>query len=170
MKLDKKTIIMIICGSIFLFIILFTINKYGNKTTTNEKTENGTYLVSNYSRFFTISGCANKYVGFLSNKNSESLYKLLSKSYIKKHNITKENILSNLDDFGGDIYNFEARKMYAKNINSNTIRYYVYGYLNKQLMDSYFEPKDYYLIIDLDINNSLFSVTPYTGNIFKGVK
>ena len=60
--------------------------------------------------------------------------------------------------------------MYQENKNKNLIRYYIKGDLTKEVMDEYQRPTDYYLIIDLDIKNMTFSVTPYDGKLFKEAK
>ena len=166
LKLTKNNIIIIIIFLIVMFsgLLIFNYRQEDSSTESNYKTS----LVKDYGRFFSISNAANKYISYLNKQDINSLILLLNNKYKEKNNITDDNILHKLLllDTNKE-YIFEARKMYNEKINKNIIRYYIFGYLNENVMDEYIRPIDYYLIIDLDINNMIFNVTPYEGKIFK---
>ena len=41
---------------------------------------------------------------------------------------------------------------------------------NEETIDGLGSKKDYYVIVNLDLENQLFSITPYDGSLFKEVK
>ncbi|NLL02456.1 MAG: hypothetical protein GX265_05515 [Mollicutes bacterium] len=167
-ELNKKNIILLI-----ILVIVFSagilLHNYRNPVKENKKTEKIT-LVKDYSRFFTISNAGNKYIQYLKNKDKDNLIILLNESYLTLNDINENNVLEKLTLLSSGNYSFEARKMYQENKNKNLIRYYIKGDLTKEVMDEYQRPTDYYLIIDLDIKNMTFSVTPYDGKLFKEAK
>ena len=167
-ELNKKNIILLI-----ILVIVFSagilLHNYRNPVKENKKTEKIT-LVKDYSRFFTISNAGNKYIQYLKNKDEDNLIILLNESYLTLNDINENNVLEKLTLLSSGNYSFEARKMYQENKNKNLIRYYIKGDLTKEVMDEYQRPTDYYLIIDLDIKNMTFSVTPYDGKLFKEAK
>jgi len=167
LNLSKNNIIIIIVFFIVLFSGLILFEYRQPKPLVEEKTKIS--LVADYGRFFSISNAANKYISYLNKQDINSLILLLNNKYKERNNINSDNILHKLSllDTNKE-YIFEARKMYNEMINKNIIRYYIYGYLNENVMDEYIKHVDYYLIIDLDINNMIFNVTPYDGKIFKG--
>lgn|SRR5574344_1215843 len=166
--MDNKKIFMGIWLIILFVIILLSIKISQKKEEAVKESETNATLVTNYSTFFTVNNCANKYVNYLVNKDQNNLYKLIDETYIKDNQITENNILTKIKTLDG-IYTFTARKMYYLK-NDNLTKYYLYGYLNQEVMDSYVSPEDYYLIITIDSDNNLFSVTPYDGSIFKEAK
>lgn len=131
-------------------------------------TKNNYILLNDYSRFFTIESCVDKYINLLSSDKSDSLLEVLDSDYIKSNNITTDNIYNYVNKLDG-IYSFKSKKIYYEEISKNFTKYYVYGYLIKEEMDSKGIKSDYYLIINLDLKNNLFSVLPYDGAMFKEV-
>ena len=127
-------------------------------------------LVSNYSRFFTVSNSANSYINFLARGNAESLMILLDDGYIARHNLNVNNVLDHLDDLAGEFYSFNARRMYQYPLSRYMIRYYIHGHLRQEILDGWVEPLDYYLILTLDNRNFTFSITPYDGASFRGAR
>ena len=167
-EFNKKNIILLI---IFVLVIITGIVLYNYRNPVVEtKKEEKIILVKDYSRFFTISNAGNKYIQYLKNKDKDNLIILLNESYLTLNDINENNVLEKLTLLSFGNYSFEARKMYQENKNKNLIRYYIKGDLTKEVMDEYQRPTDYYLIIDLDIKNMTFSVTPYDGKLFKEAK
>ena len=163
-KIDKKKIVIAIWIIALALILVFILEK-NNKN--NTKTEETKYtLVSDYSRFFTIENCVNRYLNYLTTKNSDNLIKILSEKYKTNNNITKTNVLTKLDNLAGGMYTFEAKKVLYETSGSQ-IKYYVFGNLYEQNMDEKVFIKNYYVIVYTDKNNSIFSITPYDGKIFK---
>lgn len=165
-KFTKSSIIVIV---VFLTVVIIGLKLYdyrNPKPMKEEKTK--IKLVENYGRFFTISNAGNKYISYINKEEKNNLMLVLSDNYISLNGITKENVLKKLPklNFNND-YSFEARKMYDEEINENITRYYLYGFLNENLIDGHSKSTDYYLIVDLDIINNTFEITPYDGKIFK---
>ncbi len=163
-KLTKTNIIGLI---ILLIIIFFGIILHNYRDPKPTKVTEKITLVNNYNRFFTISNAGNKYITYLKNQDKDALMNLLNHDYIEVNNLNKNNmfnILEPLDE--NNEYTFEARKMYEEKLNKNIIKYYIYGHLSVEIMDTYTKPEDYYLIIHLDTENFTYFVTPYNGEIF----
>ena len=167
-EFNKKNIILL---TIFILVVIagIILHDYRNPATVNNVSEKIT-LVQDYSRFFTISNAGSKYINYLKNQDKENLMLLLNDSYISINNLNINNVLNKLSLLEPGEYNFETRKMYQEKMSGKIIRYYLQGDLTKEVMDGYQRPIDYYLIIDLDLNNLTFAVTPYNGELFKEVK
>ena len=167
-KLTKKNMILI--AVFVLLVVVFSLIYNIRYPSKNVELNKKTLLVSDYSRFFTISNCANSYINYLAKKDAKSLELLLSASYKEQKNITENNILSQLKPLSQDNYDFVARKMYQENLSSSLVKYYIYGELTAVEMDEYVRPTDYYLIIIMDTKNFTYSVIPDDGPLFKGVE
>ena len=129
--------------------------------------ENNYVLVNNASTFFTIDGCANKYISALSLNNKDNVMKLLDSKYIRDNNITIDNVFEKLD-FKEGYYVFSSKKIYQVDLSDEYIKYYIYGLLQRDALDEYDYGSGYYLIVNVDKNLNTFSITPYDGDIFKG--
>lgn len=163
---NKRNIFLII---VFVFlIIVFSIVYNFRYETEPETEEEKIVLVTDDSRFFTISNCAERYINYLAGKDAKSLTILLSNNYKEINGINESNILNKLEALSEGEYAFKARKMYQEKLTENMIKYYIYGHLNEIIMDTYIKPTDYYLIVTMDTVNFTYSITPYAGNIFRG--
>ena len=88
--MDKKTYIIIIIGVLTILGTIF-LNKILTKDSKNNNTNSTSiHLVENYSDFFTVNGCATKYINYLTSENKEALIKVLNESYVSQNKITKE--------------------------------------------------------------------------------
>ena len=156
----KGIILLIVMVAIFAILILSK-----SKNDDEVKIE----LVNNYSNFFTVDDCVNRYINYISDEESEKLMNVLNKEYIKDNNININNVLNILDNVNlrGSNTIFKAKKMYQKILNTNTIEYYVYGKLIKDNLDEDELISDYYIIVKINKNNNSFYITPYDGKIFK---
>ena len=109
--MDKKTYIIIIISVLTILGTIF-LNKILTKDSKNNNTNSTSiHLVENYSDFFTVNGCATKYINYLTSENKEALIKVLNESYVSQNKITKENILTKLDNFSGRSLTYSATKM-----------------------------------------------------------
>lgn len=155
----KRTLLIIGFG--ILAIILLIIHFIGGN-----KDDNKINIVKSSSKFYTVSGCVNRYLNYLYSEDVDNLMLLIDKSYKNKNNINSKNFFDKIDKLD-NMYTFEARKMYEQVINKNVTRYYVKGYLIKESINSDFNDKqDYYLIVNLDTKNSTYSISPYDGDVF----
>ncbi len=175
-KLEKyltgKNFIMI-CILLLVVLILLIITAVGDLKKDNKvekKEEIKTELVTNASRFYTVSSCINKYLLYLSDEDETSLLAVLDASYISKNNITEENVLEKIGKLAPGDYSFSARKMHQEQVSETITKYYVFGNIvkNEALeINTMEEKQSAYYIIKLDASNLTFSVTPYDGKIFK---
>ena len=156
---NRNTIIIVIFGIIAIILVLVQI--FGGK-----REENKINIVTSTSKFYTVSNCVYRYISYLQTKDTDSLLLLLDNKYKSKNNINSNNVLNNLISLDG-LYSFEARKMFEEKLNDNVTKYYVYGYLVEDDLDSN-NSMDFYVIVTLDTKNKIFSITPYDGEIFGG--
>ena len=165
MKKNNLFLLIVVIILSIILVLLFNINTNNSKSN-NDKNHDNYILLKDYSRFFTINSCIYKYISYLSGNNSEDLLSVLDKDYVEKNNIDVNNVYEHLDKLNGN-YTFKSKKIYYKKINDNYITYYVYGYLIEDILNKEGEKQEKYYIVNLDIKNQLFSISPYDGSIFK---
>ncbi len=188
MKKENKKIIIIviilllIITCILLGYLLSNKNKVSNEVI-ESFSENEIHISSYYSNineeenkiepvkdrndFFTVQSCVNKYLIYVTQKDTSNLYKLLDERYIKEFNITEQNILDHVEDLSGDAM-FKAKKMYYEKIAENVYTYYISGEVAESYMGEE-EPnkEEMNITVNTDINNMTFSIVPFGyGGIF----
>lgn len=128
-------------------------------------------MVTDNNRFYTVTSCVSKYLSYLSSGDSSSLLLLLDNDYKETNNITSSNIYQFIDRLDSQ-YEFNADKMYQEKVNDTVIKYYVSGSISPALYfenmeDSYnVEYREFYVIVNLDLRQGVFSIVPYDGDIF----
>lgn len=137
--------------------------------TKKEENKNDINIVTNYTNFYTVDSCANRFITSIITEDYDSLLKQLSRSYKKENSINKDNVLNIIGSI--DATSYKSNKMYYEKINDNVTKYYVKGSLIKESLDENMNIvsntlSDYYVIIYLNKNNDTFSVEPYDGKIF----
>lgn len=166
-KYKDYIIIIIILSLIFISILVLTsFNKEDNSIDTKKVTYK---LENDYNNFFTVNGCITKYVEYLSKKDTTNLLEVLDKEYVTANNINIDNIYSILPNLEEGMYSFNSKMMYRDN-GDTVVNYYVYGYLNKEIMDSVLNKEDNYYMVKLDKNNMVYSIKPITISEFNEVK
>lgn len=123
-------------------------------------------VVKDNSRFFTVSSCVSKYINYLTAEDTENLLILLSKEYKDNNAINSDNLYNYVNKINSN-KTFSPKKMFQQRISKSIYKYYVYGFIQEELMDSIGPKEDYYLIVILDEENMTFSVEPYDGSMFK---
>ena len=145
--------------TILIIILIFVVNK--TTIVNNNKTNDNYNIVNNPSNFFTIENCINKFINTIYSKDSGNILLLLNDDYINDHGINLENVYNYVPNLSGKT-TFQAKKIYKENN-----KYYVYGYLMEETIDSLNITDDYYVIININDDN-IFDIIPYDGKIFKG--
>lgn len=165
MKKKDNYVLMIIISLILISILgLLYFKDKDNSNSTDEKTKYT--LLNDYSRFFTIDSCIYKYISYLSSGDSASVLKILDSNYVKQNQINENNLYEFIDKLDGN-YTYKSKKIYFVEIDKNYISYYVDGYLMQDLIDEDSNKTEMYFIVNLDLKNNLFSITPYDGKIFE---
>ena len=162
-KTNFVAIILVIVTVIVLIVTFITRNKNGGNA------EEKISIVTNYSDFYTVDSCLNRFVIFLSSKNKLNVLTILNKEYVEKNDITEDNVLDLFDDVR-DGSSFVSKKMYYTNLGNNIYKYYVYGSIEYSELyidnSSNNNTVDAYFVVYIDKNNHLYSVEPYFGDIF----
>ena len=156
--------LLIIISIILLSIIGIMYFEEDNNIAINKKESNYS-LLKDYSMFYTIDSCVNKYIDLLAKNSVDDILLLLDSNYINDNKITKDNVFKYINKIDG-VYSFKTKEIYNKD-NENS--YYVYGNLIKESINGLGEKIDYYVIINIDKKNRLFSVIPDDGSKFMEV-
>ena len=166
-RINRNRIILLIIFILLVFLSFYIYDYFNKKEVDNKnETEQQYILLDDYSRFFTVNSCVYKYINYLQSKDSDSLLKVLDKNFIKVNNINENNIYDYLEKLEGN-YSFVSKKIYYEKIDDKYVKYYVYGHLVEDLMDEIGEKLDRYYVVTFDLENYLFSIIPYNGDIFK---
>lgn len=169
-KMNKNRIILLVVFSLLVLFSFYIYNKFNKKEVDNKnETEQQYILLDDYSRFFTVNSCVYKYINYLQSKNSSNLLKVLDKNFIQLNNINENNLYDYLENINGN-YSFVSKEIYYEKINDKYIKYYVYGYLIEDKIDEKGKKFDRYYVVTFDLENYLFSIIPYNGDIFKEVE
>lgn len=150
---NKNNIILISIAVVLVGILIYVINQ-NNKNNQIEETPKNTYkynLVNDYSNFFTIETCANKYYNYLSLNDINSLNKIYDKNYQNTSN-----------NYIGKNVNIRVNEMYVAN---NT--YYLKGFIYEELKNGVNKLNEEYLIVKVDKDFKLFSILPITEKEYK---
>lgn len=163
-RYEKKEIslkqLLIILAVIILILGIISIVKKNKNKTDGPQTEIKLETEKDYSTFFTIENCINKYMNALSSINKEDTFNLLTNEYKNLNSITKDNISDKIEFLNGN-YIFEARNEFVKDIN-NTKEYYVYGLIKEDILGGYDKGKDAYFQVIVDNETDTFTLRPYT--------
>lgn len=170
--LTKRNIILIGIALVIMivFLVVFSDGSLKNTKKAKKNQEAEIKLVTSASRFYTVAGCVNKYLLYLKDQDSQKLYTVLTPSYINEQKITAENVLNKIpllpDD--GD-YSFNPRKMYQQQQTETIIKYYIFGYVEKNefMSTTTSNPQPAYYIVTLDNAHLTFSIMPYDGKVFQ---
>lgn len=164
---NNYTLLIIVC--VILLSILGILYFDGDESESIINNNETKYLLlDDYSRFYTVESIVYKYINLITSNNVSDLINVLDEDYVSNNNITSETVFNYVDKLEG-LYSFKAKKIYYENNGKYIIKYYVYGILNKEGMDEIIDKSDYYLVVNIDTKNNLFSITPYDGKIFKEV-
>lgn len=162
-KYKDYIVIIVILLLIFVSIsVLFNLDKK-----TDNVDENVYVIEQDYSNFFTVNSCINKYIQFLVSKDTSSLLKVIDKKYITDNNLNESNVINSLGELNG-IYNFVSKEMYKQNKN-DIEEYYVKGILQEEGMESILSTTEQYYKLYLYEKNMTYSITPISANKYREV-
>lgn len=156
--IENKNYIYIGIISVLVVVLILVINK---TTKLDNDTTSKNVVVNNPSNFFTIENCVNKFINVIYKKETDNIMTLLNDEYINDHGVNKENVYNYIPKLNGKT-TFQAKKIYK-----DDTKYYVYGYLMEETIDSLNIMDNYYVIINISEKN-IFDISPYDGKIFKG--
>lgn len=163
-----KSIIVVLVILIGIFAVLL-LNHSSNSnegslelenTSQNIQPEKELTQVKSASAFFTAQYCANKYLGYVSEKDSESICRVLDYNYIMQNGITSENVMEKIDNIPEQAQ-LKVEKMYLEKIDDNNSKYYMSGLLVQDTSEGDIIIQDNFNIsVILDFENMIFSIIP----------
>ncbi len=163
----KKRKIIIISLAVFIVVVYGAIFAMVDKKNQNRSLQENIEIVTDYSEFYTVDACANKYMNYLSSKDTASLLKLLSPSYVKKNAITENNVLNFLPVVTSGTA-FSTKEMHRVELKDGLYKFYLFGYFEVGGMDiTDISRTPGYMIVYLDKKDNLFQIEPYDGKYFK---
>lgn len=162
---SKLTAIILVIITIVVVVVTAILNNKSN----DDKDIN---IVTNYSNFYTVNSCLYRVITYVADKDTDSLMLILDSKYKKENNVTSDNVL-NLFNSVNSQSTFVSKKMYYQTLSSNITKYYVYGYIEENVIydeNSLNKPNrvEAYFIVYLDSTNKTFSIEPYSGELFMG--
>lgn len=178
---DKKLlfVILVIILAVVAFVLIFLSNKKtpvenSNNTvvdtaikddviTKNEKLT----PVNNYSAFFTVESCVEKYITYYTENDADAVLTILDKDYISKNKLNNKNVFEKIK-YNEEANVFAAEEMYIEEYNDDINIYYVSGTLNSEGFDAEsIELERVYFEVKLDYENMTFSLKPVqNGGVF----
>lgn len=166
--MKDKSKLMAIILVIVTIIVLIISYLYPNKK--EEETTNDVYIVKNYSNFYTVNSCLYRVITYLYSQNKKDMIFVLNEDYKNKNKVTEDNVLSLFPKIEQGS-TFVSTKMYYENVTDSITKYYVQGHTEReQLVENgnllNIEKNNIYFIVYLDIDNKIFSIEPYSGDIF----
>ena len=111
-KDDIRTLIVVLIICIFIVGVFLLLNQKDNV----EKMT----IIKEYNSFFLIRNCINDYLDYYNNEDKEVAYDILFKEYIKKNNISINDVLENIDSYPKEAY-INIDKIMSVSINNNKI-------------------------------------------------
>ena len=164
MKKYKDYIVIIV----ILLLIFVSISVLFNIDKKRDNVDKNVYVIEqDYSNFFTVNSCINKYIQFLVSKDTNSLLKVIDKKYITDNNLNESNVINSLGELNG-IYNFLSKEMYKQN-KDDIEEYYVKGILQEEGMESILSTTEQYYKLYLYEKNMTYSITPISANKYREV-
>ena len=121
--------------------------------------KNKVVLLNDYNEFFTVNSSIFKFIGYLQNKDYDNVLKILDSDYKTNNNINLNNITSFVENLEGN-HTFSSKKIYYEILDDNHTKYYVHGYLTKDIIDGYSERLDRYYIVIFNTKDRIFSIIP----------
>lgn len=166
---NKNTYLIILVFVLILSIMIVAISIKKKNQLNDEKNGVNIYLTTNYSSFFTVINCANKFISSVNNKDVTKTLNLLNKKYIKEKDINDNNVFDNVYtdiNTNGEI-TYKIDKMYQKDYSRTSKRYYMSGNIYSISSSGNTKITDYYLMINIDYKNMTFDVIPFSGTEYK---
>ena len=161
----KDNNLMIVIGAIILTVSVIVVTSIIDSN--KKKIDQEIKIVTNYVEFYTVNSCLYRVITYISKNDTNSLLLTLNDEYKKKNNINSENILTFFPIVNANS-TFVSKKMYYKRINSHLKKFYVYGQIVEEDMDTQKGFKDAFFIVYLDTDKKIFAIEPYDGKIFSG--
>lgn len=162
---SKLTVIILIIVTIVVVIMSSLFGKQIKK-----QEDDNIEIVTNYSNFYTVNSCLYRLVTYLHSDDKESIMLVLSDDYKNKNQVTNENVLNEFPNVDVDS-TFVSNKMYYQKLKNNITKYYVRGYIEENQISDNFDTnklnrEEVYFIVYLDTEQKIFSIEPYSGEIF----
>ena len=167
--MDLKKMIVIVGSIIFILVItlaILSLNGVFNKNKNLSQDEidfkivyNELSIVKNKDTFFTVKACAEKYIYEVYYKNKENIVDLLSEKYINDNKITKDNVLTKIDNYNNPQI-LDIDYMYELHNSEDVSTYYIVGTIRDDIYEEETTPINFNIAIKLDVITRTFSVTP----------
>ncbi len=125
-----------------------------------------TILVKDNSRYFTVIGCAEKFIENVSNKKTENILLLIDPNYKERNRIESSNLYSYVPSLdSSSSYNYIGREMYEHKISKNVTEYFVRGFIKTNKMDELPIYMPYDMTVTLQESEFTFTVKPGIGGL-----
>lgn len=123
-------------------------------------------LVTDRTRYYTVSNAIVKYYSYLNAKDSEAVFNIYNETYKTNKGINSPSNISFSEDAEKQNITFNARLMCKKKLDKGIYSFYVTGFESKANESGRLDNK-YYEVI-LDDNKFVFSIQPIDEKTFGG--
>ncbi len=151
-----------------LVILVFTINLISKVIDAKKEQIESmkTVLVTDNSLYFTVLGCAKKFLTTLQSGNKSDIILSMDEEYITQNRITEANVLSYVPTLNRtSVYDYIGEEMYEHRISKNVTTYYIKGKIANSIMDESSTYTRYDMTITLFENTFTFTVKPGIGDL-----
>lgn len=165
---QKEKNIATIVFAVAILIFFFTWSIIDNFIEAKKEQEESmkTVLVTDAGRYFTVIGCAKKFISYVQNGTNEDILLILNDEYKTSNGILESNLRNYVPSLSKDIiYDYVGKEMYQHRISKNVVEYYVKGSIKGTVLDEPSTYVNYDLTIILYENEFLFSVRPGIGDL-----
>lgn len=171
-KQEKKVLSFWGIGLLVVILIVIILNFFFPMTNSLKKLFDKNYkdtteysIVTDFSRYSTVSAAIEKFYSFVNMKDYDSVLKILDEDYVNSNNITTSN-LRNYLFVSDNLLSFQSNKMYVRK-QKGVMTYYVDGKVINSVTGEIY--KNEYLKVNLDGNTFHYSIRPVVENDFKEV-
>lgn len=177
-KVKISIIIIVIIIFILMCILLGLLKTYSKEVGIGDKLQDAPDIYENsglekvnlVNTKVNIELYLNRLLGFIKNKNSTGAYGLLYEEYIRKQNITEENIIDRLYKSLynlSDEYILELSEVYVSRTTQNFV-YIVKADIVEKIQIGKSNTKDIYVVLITD--STAFKIIPIDKNMYDNIK
>lgn len=158
----EKNVLTIIVALIILVIFLgMSIFDKIDRAKEEMKESMKTVLVTDESRYFTVLGCARKFIDTVQNGTQEEKMSLLKEDYKEQNRVTTNNLSTFLPKLDPQsMYTFVGEEMYQKRISKNVVEYYLKGSIKELKFEENPVYTEYNLTVTLYESKFTFAIEP----------
>lgn len=166
MNKTEKIEIIIIIVLIAVFGSTLIMARSIDNNVEEEVIDNTVSPLKNVNRYFTIDSAISKYTSYVASSDTDSIIKTLSDDYIKKNDITIDNVFDYITSYGPN-YTSSTREIYQISSHNNIYKYYAKVRISLENMDTSNVIGYEYFEVTIDEEHLTFAIEPISEIIYQ---